>query len=85
MTGRRPTNGEGTARPGPHPIRYEIRVERHLGPAAAAHFPGWTVTRASDGTTVLLGTVPDQAALHGFLARIRDLGLTLISVTRRSP
>jgi hypothetical protein len=67
----------------PSGIRYEIRVERHLGPAVAAHFPEWTVTPAPDGTTLLTGTVPDQAALHGLLARVRDLGLTLISLSRR--
>ena len=63
---------------------YEIQVDRHLGPAVAAHFPEWTVTPVAEGTTILRGTVPDQAALHGVLARIRDLGLTLISVRRQA-
>lgn len=67
----------------PCSVRYEIRVERLLGPAVTAHFPEWTVTPAADGTTLLAGSVVDQAALHGVLARIRDLGLTLISVRRQ--
>ena len=59
---------------------FEIRVERHLGPAAAALFPEFEVRHESDGSTVLTGALPDQAALHGALARVRDLGLVLIEV-----
>ena len=59
---------------------FEVRVERHLGPAAAALFPEFEVRHASDGSTVLTGALPDQAALHGVLARVRDLGLVLIEV-----
>jgi hypothetical protein len=65
--------------------RYEIRVERHLGTAVAAHFPGFTLTHRADGDTSLCGVVPDQAALHGALTRVRDLGLTLVAVRRLSP
>lgn len=59
---------------------YEIRVERHLGPAAAALFPGFDVRHEADGSSVLTGALPDQAALHGALARVRDLGLVLVEV-----
>lgn len=59
---------------------FELRVERHLGPAAAALFPEFEVRLESDGSTVLTGALPDQAALHGALARVRDLGLVLIEV-----
>ena len=59
---------------------FEVRVERHLGPAAAALFPEFEVRHESDGSTVLTGALPDQAALHGALARVRDLGLVLIEV-----
>ena len=83
MTGRRPTSQVQAMSERPRSVLYEIRLERHLGPAVTAHFPGWTVTPAPAGTTVLRGTIPDQAALHGVLARIRDLGLVLISVTRQ--
>jgi hypothetical protein len=62
------------------PLAYEFRVERHLGPALTAHFPGFTVAHEKEGTTLLRGSVPDQAALHGVLARIRDLGLTLLEL-----
>ncbi len=62
--------------------RYEIRVGGHLDARWAAWFDGLTLVHASDGTTVLSGPVADQAALHGVLARIRDLGLPLVAVTR---
>jgi len=65
----------------PSPARtYAIRVERHLGPATAALFPGFDVRHEADGSSVLIGALPDQAALHGALARVRDLGLALIEV-----
>ena len=62
--------------------RYEIRVKGHLGPRWAARFEGMTLTRDGDGTTVIHGPVVDQAALHGLLTRVRDLGIPLLSVTR---
>lgn len=61
---------------------YEIRVERHLGPAAAALFPGFTLRHEPGGITVLTGVLRDQAALHGALALVRDLGLVLTEVRR---
>lgn len=61
--------------------RYEIRIKGHLSPRWATRFDGMTLTAASDGTTVLDGTVVDQAALHGLLRTLRDTGLPLISVT----
>lgn len=61
---------------------YQIRLERHLGPAAAALFPEFDLRHHSDGTSVLTGALPDQAALHGALARVRDLGLVLCDVHR---
>ncbi len=62
--------------------RYEIRLAGHLGGRWAAWFDGSTISQESDGVTVLTGFVPDQAALHGLLQRVRDLGLPLISVQR---
>jgi hypothetical protein len=62
--------------------RYAIRVERHLGQTAAALFPEFDVRPAADGSTVLTADLPDQAALHGVLARVRDLGLVLTEVRR---
>jgi len=61
--------------------RYEIRLSGHLHERWAAWFDGLSVTHQDDGTTVVSGALPDQAALHGLLQRVRDLGLPLISVT----
>ncbi len=71
-----------TAHQPPDSQWYEIRLQGHLEPRWATWFDGMTLTTAGDGTTVLSGPVADQAALHGVLARIRDLGLPLIAVTR---
>jgi hypothetical protein len=62
-------------------VQYEIRVDGQLGPRWAAWFDGLTVTRDSDGTTLLRGSVVDQAALHGLLQKLRDVGIPLISLT----
>ena len=68
-----------------NPGRYEIRVKGHLDTRWAAWFDGLTLTRGSDGTTSIEGPVADQAALHGLLQKIRDLGLPLISVNYAVP
>ena len=60
--------------------RYEIRLEGHLEDRWAAWFDGLSLSHESDGTTVLHGSVVDQAALHGLLQKVRDLGLPLVSV-----
>ncbi|GAB4492936.1 MAG: hypothetical protein Fur0016_28750 [Anaerolineales bacterium] len=59
---------------------YEIRVQGHLGENAAIWFDGFDMERTPEGETILRGAVIDQSALHGVLARIRDLGLTLTLV-----
>jgi hypothetical protein len=63
---------------------YEIRLKGRLEPRWANWFDGLTLTQQSDGTTVLSGSVIDQAALHGVLGKVRDLGLPLIAVRRRT-
>jgi hypothetical protein len=60
--------------------RYEIRLRGHLDSRWAVWFDGMTLTTRSDGTTVIAGPVVDQAALHGLLHRLRDIGLPLVSV-----
>jgi hypothetical protein len=61
---------------------YEFRLQGHLDPRWSAWFDGMQLVRHDDGTTVVRGPVLDQAALHGVLARLRDLGVPLLSVTR---
>jgi hypothetical protein len=68
-----------------NPGRYEICVKGHLDSRWAAWFDGLTLTHGSDGTTIIHGPVADQAALHGLLQKIRDLGVPLISVNRVAP
>lgn len=60
---------------------YEIRLKGHLDARWADWFDGLDLTNESDGTTTLRGPVVDQAALHGVLQRLRDVGLPLVSVT----
>lgn len=64
------------------PEFYEIRVEGRLGPEWSAWFDGLTITNQPGGETVLSGVIADQAALHGILIKIRNLGLPLLSVGR---
>ena len=66
-------------------VRYEIRVEGVLDEQWSAWFDGMQITSEPDGVTVIVGPVTDQAALHGLLAKVRDLGLPLISVRRVGP
>jgi hypothetical protein len=67
------------------PARYEIRVRGVLDRGWSGWFEGLTVTSDEAGQTVIAGPVVDQAALHGLLAKVRDLGLPLLSVRRLGP
>ena len=67
------------------PGQYEVRLKGHLDPRWSAWFDGLILTEDSDGTTVIHGSVIDQAALHGLLQKVRDIGLPLVSVTRVDP
>jgi hypothetical protein len=69
-------------RPNDPATDYEIRVAGHLTPRWSAWFDGMTVTADDDGTTVLHGQVVDQAALHGLLEKLRDVGIPLVSLTQ---
>ena len=62
------------------PARYRIRIRDHLDPLWSAWFDGLAIYQQADGTTTLTGPVIDQAELFGLLARLRDLGATLLAV-----
>jgi hypothetical protein len=66
-------------------VHYEIRVNGVLGSGWSAWFDGLQVSSDEHGQTTIAGRVSDQAALHGLLARVRDLGLELLEVRRTDP
>jgi hypothetical protein len=65
--------------------RYQIRVKGNLGEQWHSWFDGLTIANVEQGEAILSGPLPDQAALHGVLAKIRDLGLPLLAVNRIAP
>ena len=69
-----------TDKPTPAAQQYEIRLQGHLDARWEDQFEGMTITLEEDGNTLLSGPVADQAALHGLLKKVRDLGLPLVSV-----
>jgi len=72
---RLPTTDSG------EPAVYQIRVKGHLGAHWGAWFDGMTITQTVNGETLITGLVTDQAALHGLLRKVRDLGLPLLAVS----
>jgi hypothetical protein len=66
-------------------VIYQITIKGHLGPQWTAWFEGLIVTTEASGNTLLTGEVVDQAALHGLLKKVRDLGLPLLSVVPVTP
>ncbi len=64
------------------PVAYQIRIKGHLGSQWKDWFEGLTITLEDNGDTLLTGPVVDQAALHGLLKKVRDLGMPLLSVSR---
>jgi len=67
------------------PMVYQIRIKGHLSPRWTDWFEGLIITLEEDGDTLLTGTVVDQAALHGWLKKVRDLGMPLLSVNSIGP
>ena len=66
-------------------VVYQIRIKGHLGASFTDWFEGWTLTLEDNGDTLLTGPVVDQAALHGLLKKVRDVGLPLASVNPVEP
>jgi hypothetical protein len=67
------------------PMVYKIRIKGHLGAQWTDWFEGLTITIEDNGETLLTGPIVDQAALHGLLKKVRDLGMPLLSVNRVEP
>ncbi len=67
------------------PTVYQIRIKGHLGRQWSSWFEGLSITLEANGDTLLTGSVADQAALHGLLKKVRDLGLPLIAVNPIEP
>jgi hypothetical protein len=67
------------------PLVYQIRIKGHLGRKWTDWFGGLTITLEDNGDTLLTGPVVDQAALHGLLKKVRDVGMPLVSVNRGKP
>ncbi len=77
---------EPKTKPAPgQPVVYQIRLKGHLGSEWADWFGGLAITLEDNGDTLLTGPVVDQAALHGLLKEVRDLGLPLLSVNSVEP
>ena len=67
------------------PLVYQIRIKGHLGRQWTDWFGGLTITLEDNGDTLLTGPVVDQAALHGLLKKVRDVGMPLLSVSPMKP
>lgn len=77
---------KGDAKSDPdQPLVYQIRLKGHLGPQWAEWFGGLSIRPQENGETLLSGPLADQAALHGLLRKVRDLGMPLLSVSIVKP
>jgi hypothetical protein len=79
-----PNKGDQNTNPS-QPMVYQIRIKGHLGREWTDWFEGLTIRLEEDGDTLLTGPVIDQAALHGLLKKVRDLGMPLVSVCPVEP
>jgi hypothetical protein len=79
------SNKQSAVHDADQPRVYQIRIKGHLGRQWTNWFEGLIISLEADGNTLLTGTVIDQAALHGLLKKVRDLGMPLLSVNRINP
>ncbi len=79
------TADSGPGRDENRPVVYEIKIKGHVSRRWAGWFDGLAIILEADGSTRLIGPVADQAALHGFLKKVRDLGAPLLSVNAIDP
>lgn len=63
-------------------IQYHVTIQGHLPPRWAERFEDLEIIHESDGTTSLIGNIPDQAALYGLIIKFRDMGLTLLAIRK---
>lgn len=77
--------GKESGLEGSQSMVYQIKIKGHLSTMWAEWFTGLTIQLEEDGNTLLIGTVVDQAALHGILKKVRDLGMPLLSVNSIGP
>ena len=78
-------SNDNSSETGPgQPMAYQIRIKGHLGREWTDWFGGLAITLEDNGDTLLTGLIVDQAALHGLLRKVRDLGMPLVSVSSRS-
>lgn len=78
-------NEHDVSRDADRPMIYQIKVKGLLGQQWMPLFEGLTITQDQEGNALLIGPVADQAALHGILRKVRDLGMPLLSVTLLDP
>jgi hypothetical protein len=81
VSGRSEKRLHGSMEGGAVGVVYEVRVKGHLGGRWSEWFDGLEITNLDNGEAILSGEIMDQAALHGVLAKVRDLGLPLVAVT----
>ena len=79
------SNNHSSQHDADQPMVYQIWIKGHLSHQWVGWFEGLTITLEDNGDTLLTGTVVDQAALHGLLKKVRDLGMPLLSVNRVKP
>jgi hypothetical protein len=85
MVGQTSSNQHSQGYEGNQPMVYQIRIKGHLGQQWTDWFDGLTITLEYNGDTLLTGVLVDQAALHGILKKVRDLGMPLLSVNSVGP